>query len=63
MAKREWQKLNDDFSALYYANGRTDVRRESTGDIVVTSSPSLQDALIMGHLQGPLRYLFGPDVI
>jgi hypothetical protein len=60
MAK-SWHKLTSRFSACYYQNGRTDVRRDDTGDIVVTYSPSLQSDLRRGKIDAALTYLFGKE--
>ena len=56
-----WHKLTRKFSVRYYQNGRTDVRRENTGDTVVTYSPSLQSDLRRGKIDAALIYLFGAD--
>ena len=57
----QWERVNGAFSARYFANGRTDVRRESTGETVTSRSPSLQDDMRRGATDGALRYLFGAD--
>lgn len=60
MAK-PWHSLKDNFSARYYQNGRTDVKRADTGETVTSYSPSLQDDLRRGNVDGPLSYLFGKE--
>ena len=56
---KPWFRLNNEFAARYYQNGRTDVLRLDDSKTVISYSPSLQSDLRRGNLDAALLYLFG----